>query len=257
MITDINCWRELRASDELKNKTIGFVPTMGNLHAGHASLLSRSVAENDVTILSIFVNPTQFNRPEDLTNYPRTPDQDIQLAGQVDVDIVLMPTDEDLYPDHYRYKVSENQLSTMMEGAYRPGHFEGMLTVVLKFLLLVKPTHAYFGEKDYQQLQLIKGMVSAFFLDVKIIPCKTVRNDQGLALSSRNSRLTHQQLKFAEKFSELLRSNQTCKVIQRKLTETGFKVDYITEYQGRRFGAVFVGNIRLIDNIEMKEKIKC
>jgi pantoate--beta-alanine ligase len=239
-------WRYIRQT--LKNNTLGFVPTMGNLHAGHESLLKRAKAENQTVALSIFVNPTQFNDPNDLKNYPRTLEADIAIAKKWEVDYVLIPKAEDLYLDQYRYRVVETLLSHQFCGAHRPGHFEGVLTVVLKLLLLVHPTKAYFGEKDFQQLLLIKEMVDAFFLDMEIIPCETVRDANGLALSSRNSRLAPEEYQKALAFPKLLASNQTCAEISQQLTDLGFIVDYIEEYEGRRLGAVTVGGVRLIDN---------
>lgn len=251
MLININDWKTLRSSEALKSKSIGFVPTMGNLHEGHASLLKQSADENDITVLSIFVNPTQFNNESDLENYPRTLENDVELAKQCGVNYILNPSYDELYPYNYRFKISENQISSILEGDYRPGHFDGVLTVVLKLLLLVKPSKAYFGEKDYQQLQLIKDLTRAFFVDSEIISCKTVRNEDGLALSSRNNLLTSEQLQQATLFPKLLQSSETCEKISEKLIEAGFDVDYVTEYQGRRFGAVHFGKVRLIDNVEL------
>ena len=146
---------------------IGFVPTMGNLHQGHLSLLERCCTENDISVLSIFINPTQFNNKNDYTNYPQTLEQDLALAEKAKVDYILMPTYSELYPDDFAYQVSETKISQELEGKFRPGHFTGMLTVVLKLLLLVKAHRAYFGEKDYQQLQLIRGMAKSFFLETE------------------------------------------------------------------------------------------
>lgn len=248
LFNSIKDWREFRQAKLLANKKIGFVPTMGNLHAGHQSLLHRSVQENDYTVLSIFVNPTQFDNPEDLKKYPRTLEQDIELAKASGVDFIFIPEYEALYPDNYRYRVQESELSQQLCGKHRPGHFDGMLTVVLKLLQLVKADKAYFGEKDFQQLQLITGMAEAFFLDTKIIPCPIIRDDNTLALSSRNSRLLPEQYQMALHFPKLLQTNLTKQAIISALTELGFEVDYIEEHNGRRFGAVKIGQVRLIDN---------
>lgn len=229
-------------------KTIGFVPTMGNLHAGHLSLCEKAVSENDITVVSIFVNPTQFNQQSDFELYPRTIQQDkTLLAGKVDY--LFLPDAESMYSDGYQIKIVESDIANTLEGEYRPGHFTGMLTVVMKLLNLVGPSRAYFGEKDFQQLLLIKRMVSALFLPIEIISCKTVRADDGLALSSRNSRLNTEQRKLAKEFPQLLMSGLNCEEIKNQLTRLGFKVDYIIDQWQRRLGAVWIDNVRLIDNI--------
>jgi len=256
VVEDISELKEYRKRLEVEGLAVGFVPTMGNLHRGHTSMLERSVVENEITLLSIFVNPTQFNEVSDLEKYPRTMEKDMELARSLGVDYVFCPGYDDLYPDGYKYKVSEVELSKAMEGNSRPGHFDGMLTVVLKLLMLVRPKRAYFGEKDYQQLALVRGMVEAFFLDVEIVPHATVRDEDGLALSSRNSRLTPEQRAFARVFPELLRQDLSCEAIQKELTKAGFDVDYIEEAWGRRFGALRIGDVRLIDNFSLKREIK-
>lgn len=228
--------------------TLGFVPTMGNLHAGHEGLLTRSQQENDCTILSIFVNPSQFNDPKDFQNYPKTLKEDIKLAEKLGIDYVFIPQQSDLYPDHYRYRITETDLSETLCGKHRPGHFEGVLTIVLKLLLLIKPTRAYFGEKDFQQLELVKGMVNAFFIDVEIISCETIRDSKGLALSSRNSRLTPEQYQLAIQFPKILASQLSPPEISAQLTQLGFVVDYVEDQKGRRLAAVTLGDVRLIDN---------
>ena len=187
--TSLKDWAAERSIMDHQRQSVGFVPTMGALHAGHRSLLERARAENDAVVLSIFVNPAQFNDPGDLERYPRTLEEDLALAGTL-VDHVLVPDPRDMYPDGYQYRVSEHGLSATLEGAHRPGHFDGVLTVVLKLLNLVRPDRAYFGEKDRQQLELVQGMVRAFHLGVAIVPCPTVRDPDGLAQSSRNRRLS-------------------------------------------------------------------
>ncbi len=250
LIQSIDSWRAIRRS--LNNKTVGFVPTMGNLHEGHISLVRRSVDENDITVLSCFVNPTQFNNTNDFENYPHTVQEDMDLCGAAGVDYFFSPEYDSMYPDDYRYKVTEKEISGMMEGEHRPGHFDGMLTIVLKLLLLMKADNAYFGEKDYQQLQLVEGMANAFFLDTRIVPCATIRNEFNLALSSRNGRLTEDQMALSRYFPEYLHSNHSCDDIVVALTEKGFEVEYIEEHKGRRFGAVRLGDVRLIDNVEVE-----
>ncbi|MDF1612194.1 pantoate--beta-alanine ligase [Stygiobacter electus] len=172
------------------NKKIGFVPTMGALHQGHETLFKRSVSENDVTIASIFVNPTQFNDPKDLENYPKTFYKDLEILNNNSVEYLFYPEYQDLYPDGYTFRVSKNKFSKILCGSFRPNHFDGVLTVVLKLLNVILPHRAYFGEKNYQQLKLIEQMCKAFFLDVERIACPTIRDYDGLALSSRNILLT-------------------------------------------------------------------
>src|SRR5262249_29466052 len=161
------------------------VPTMGALHEGHLSLVKRSRVENDRTLVSIFVNPTQFDDPADFDAYPRTVKRDLALLEAAGVDFVLLPGAGDMYVDGFRYRVSEPEVSTILEGEHRPGHFGGMLTVVLKLLNIAAAERAYFGEKDWQQLSLVRGMADAFFLPTAIVACPTVRESTGLALSSR------------------------------------------------------------------------
>ncbi|HSW70572.1 MAG TPA: pantoate--beta-alanine ligase, partial [Gammaproteobacteria bacterium] len=222
----------------------------GNLHAGHLSLLQRSKAETAVSLLSIFVNPTQFNQANDYVHYPRTLEADLALAEEAKVDYVLLPRYQDLYPDDYAYQLREVKFSEQLEGSYRPGHFSGVLTVVLKLLLLAQAKCAYFGEKDYQQVELVRGMVQAFFIPTEIISCPTIRNEFGLPLSSRNKRLTSEQYQQAQHFPALFHSKLfSCEEIKKQLQELGFAVDYIEEYDGRRFAAVKLGEVRLIDNI--------
>ncbi len=247
IVTELSEWQAIRKT--LANKTIGFVPTMGNLHAGHGSLFARSKKENDVTIMSIFVNPTQFNEKKDFEKYPRTLQQDIDFLTSYDIDYLWAPDEKTLYTDQYQVQVNEIEISRVLEGEYRPGHFTGMLTVVLKLLNAAQPTRAYFGEKDYQQLLLIKKMVNALLLPIDIVACETVRADDGLALSSRNTRLSTAQREKAAHFPRLLRSELSLDEITSQLTALGFKVDYIVEQWGRRLGAVWLTDVRLIDNV--------
>ena len=250
VIKDITTWRGVRKG--LYGR-VGFVPTMGALHDGHASLLRRSVAENAHTVLSIYVNPTQFNNAEDLDNYPDTLEADLALAESLGVDLVILPTYDELYADGYRYSVQESELSTQLCGAHRSGHFTGVLTVVMKLLNLVRADRAYFGEKDYQQYRLIRDMCSAFFMDVDIVPCPTLREDDGLAMSSRNLRLTADDRALAPQFAQILRTaGSDAEAIQR-LRVAGFDVDYVETSGARRYGAATLGHganeVRLIDNV--------
>ncbi len=231
--------------------TLGFVPTMGNLHPGHASLYTASKQENDRTIASIFVNPTQFNQPDDFSRYPRTLDDDLALLAELGIDYCLLPDEQAIYPDNYCYQVQENKHSLLMEGKQRPGHFTGVLTVVMKLLNLVKSHRAYFGEKDYQQFQLIREMASAFFMDVDIKSCPTIREDSGLAYSSRNNRLTTEQRQLADQFAQIFHQDLSVTQTIAKLNNIGVSVEYIEDHEKRRFAAVKIGDIRLIDNYRL------
>jgi pantoate--beta-alanine ligase len=259
-------------------KTIGFVPTMGALHSGHLSLMQRSLSENDVTVTSIFVNPTQFNNPEDLEKYPRTLDADAAKIKTVsDAIIIFAPEVDEMYDgqtasQHYNFDGLENQ----MEGAHRPGHFDGVGTIVKKLFDIVKPTNAYFGEKDFQQLQIVKKLVEKNNMPINVVGCPISREPSGLALSSRNERLTPQEKQEAAFIYQTLNeaknrfSGSSIATIKEFVTNAfaahpEFKTDYFeiapedslvpavlkenTKY--RAFIAVFLGNVRLIDNISL------
>lgn len=243
LFKDVAEWQAFRAT---LGGDVGFVPTMGALHNGHASLVRRSVAENAHTLVSIFVNPTQFNDPNDLKKYPRTLEADIALLEAEKADFVLLPTREALYPDDYRYRISENPFSTKLCGKHRPGHFDGVLTVVMKLLQLAKAKRAYFGEKDYQQFRLIRDMAEAFFLDTQIVPCPTLREPDGLAMSSRNRLLSEAERQLAPLVYKALQANDRA-----LLEQAGFAVDYLEEHDGRRYVAATIGTTRLIDNVEI------
>jgi pantoate--beta-alanine ligase len=247
---DVTEWRELRRAEAWAGASVGFVPTMGALHAGHVELLRRARAENERVVLSIFVNPTQFDDPQDLANYPRTLAADTELAGPY-ADVLLMPPPGALYPDGYRYRVVEGELSRRWEGVHRPGHFDGVLTVVLKLLNLVQPHRAYFGEKDWQQLQLVRGMVAAFLLPVEIMACPTVREPDGLALSSRNRRLSRVGRAHAAVLSQVLRAAPDAAAAAAALRAELFDVDYVEDHDGRRLAAVRLEGVRLIDNVPL------
>ncbi len=240
-------WRRFRDAIE-PGQTLGFVPTMGGLHRGHSALARRSIAENDVTVASVFLNRTQFNKASDFETYPANFEQDLALLEELGVDAVFAPEYESMYPDSYRYRVTESDLSRSMEGESRPGHFDGVLTVVLKLLVLAGATRAYFGEKDFQQLQLVKGMAEAFFLPVEIVACPTVRSEDGLALSSRNRRLSPTARQKAAAFPKILNTADSAKEARAALEEAGFVVEYVVDQEGRRFGAVSLEGVRLIDN---------
>lgn len=250
IVRDIQDWPTVKQL-QFQKGSLGFVPTMGALHEGHLSLILRSIEENDHTVVSIFLNPTQFNEASDLANYPQTFDADLELLATSGVDVLLLPDYGQIYPDGYRYKLSESDFSLRLCGAARPGHFDGVLTVVLKLLNLVQASVTYFGEKDYQQFLLIKGMAEAFFLNTRIESCPTIRETDGLAFSSRNVRLTPAERNLAPQFYELLSSGMNLAAMVTELESRGFKVDYLEEIDGRRYGAVFLGKVRLIDNVNI------
>jgi pantoate--beta-alanine ligase len=225
---------------------------MGALHEGHLSLVRRSRSENDRTLVSIFVNPTQFDDQADLARYPRVLDADLAALRTEGADYILLPRADDLYRDGFRYRVTEHGFSAELEGAHRPGHFDGVLTVVMKLLQIAQPSRAYFGEKDWQQLSLVRGMVDAFFLPVTIVGCPTVRDHDGLALSSRNRTLAPADRQRAPRFHQVLASAPTPGEAARELSASGFEVDYVEERDGRRLGAVRIGGVRLIDNLPVE-----
>jgi pantoate--beta-alanine ligase len=250
LIRQLPQWQGIRSGPEGSAGPIGFVPTMGALHAGHRSLLERARAENDRVVLSIFVNPVQFDNPDDLARYPQTLEADLALAAGL-ADYVLAPTAEQLYPDGYRYRMTEYTLSNELEGAHRPGHFDGVLTVVLKLLNLVQPRRAYFGEKDWQQLELVRGLVRALFLPCEIVACATVRDGDGLALSSRNARLSAPGRIRATALPRLLREGPSAPAAAAALRQAGFEVDYVEDRGKQRLGAVRIEGVRLIDNVRL------
>ncbi len=176
-----------------KNKKIGLVPTMGALHNGHASLVSKAKTENDVVLTTIFVNPTQFNNPEDLIKYPRKEEEDKKLLEEIACDILFMPNTEEIYQDYEFPGIELGKLDTIMEGKQRPGHFLGVCQIVYRLFQITQPTNAYFGLKDFQQVAVIKYMTNYFNLPINIIACETVREENGLAMSSRNLRLNENQ----------------------------------------------------------------
>lgn len=247
IIHNIAEWQAIRRQLD-PSLSIGLVPTMGNLHLGHQSLFEICRKNNDLTVVSIFINPTQFDRSEDFKHYPKTLEADFALLQQIGVDYCLVPESASLYPEGFRYRIEEHNNSIQLEGAKRPGHFSGVLTVVMMWLQIVKPHRSYFGEKDYQQYQLIRDMAKAFFLDIDIIASPTIRESSGLAFSSRNNRLSQTERVLAEQFAEVFHQNKSCTEISDELKGLGVKVDYIEDYEQRRYAAVFIGDIRLIDN---------
>lgn len=243
-------WKEIRAT--LEGKKIGLVPTMGGLHDGHLSLIKKCVAENEISVVSVFLNPTQFNDKNDLLTYPADKDEDISFLEKAGVDYAFMPDYEGMYPDDYTYKIEETDFSKMLCGATRPGHFDGVLTVVMKLFNIIRPNFAYFGEKDYQQYQLLKGMVEAFFMNITLIPCPIIREESGLALSSRNRKLSAQGLAVAPRLHEILVKDNSLADKKSELEKAGFTVDYLTARKGRLYAAAFLEGVRLIDNVDYK-----
>ncbi len=261
-----------------EGKSIGLVPTMGALHAGHRSLVDRSVKENDVTVVSVFVNPTQFNNANDLATYPRTEEADCRLLQQAGVDYAFVPTVEEMYPEPDTRQFDLGQVAAVMEGPMRPGHFNGVAQVVSRLMEYSHPTRAYFGEKDFQQIAVIRRMVELLGLDVEIVDCPIVREPDGLALSSRNVRLTPEGRKVAPAIHRILAESTRWagqitpdEVIDRVValinSEEGLEVEYyqivdaltmqpLSRWpQGDEPDAVgcvtvYCGDVRLIDNIK-------
>jgi pantoate--beta-alanine ligase len=251
VISNIRQFKKLRNSEFFLEKSIGLVPTMGALHEGHLSIIKRSIKENDLTVVSIFVNPTQFNNKEDLLKYPKNLNNDLLKLKKLEVDVVFTPKYVDLYPDNYDYKISETNLSKILCGKYRPGHFEGVLTIVMKLLNIIKPTKAYFGLKDYQQLKLIKGMIEAFFIDTEVVAHPIVRNENGLALSSRNERLSAKEKILASELNKTLASGLSITKIKSRLKQKAFIVEYVEKFDNRILAAVYLNKVRLIDNVKI------
>lgn len=193
------------------NKKIGLVPTMGALHQGHASLVKQCVADNDITIVSVFLNPTQFNDPKDLERYPRTFEEDCKILNEVGTDIVFAPTPKEMYPTPDNRHFEFPPTSTVMEGAKRPGHFNGVCQVVSRLFYITKPHNAYFGEKDWQQICVIKQLVKYLNLDINIIECPIIREESGLAMSSRNALLTSDERAIAANIYRILKESVTKK----------------------------------------------
>ncbi len=278
LVQTINGLRAELETLRKEGKTIGLVPTMGALHAGHASLVKRAVAENDVVVVSDFVNPTQFNDKNDLMKYPRTLDEDCTLLESEGADYVFAPSVEEIYPEPDTRTFSYPPLDTVMEGKYRPGHFNGVCQIVSKLFLIVNPTRAYFGEKDFQQLAIVREMVRQYPFDLQIVGCPIIREDDGLALSSRNSRLTPEQRRQAVQISKTLFASvdygethsltETKHFVENCIADAeGLRLEYFEIADGDTLQpvrewdeseyivgciTVFCGDVRLIDNIKYK-----
>ena len=262
-----------------QGKTVGLVPTMGALHAGHASLVKRCVAENDAAVVSVFVNPTQFNDKNDLAKYPRTLEADCSLLEQCGAAFAFAPSVEEMYPEPDTRQFSYAPLDTVMEGKFRPGHFNGVCQIVSKLFEAVKPDRAYFGEKDFQQLAIIREMVRQLKFPLEIVGCTIVREEDGLALSSRNARLSAAERQQALKISQTLFASrdfakthtvaETQKFVEDAIEAApGLRLEYfelvdgntlqkIANWEDTQYAVgcitVFCGEVRLIDNIKYKE----
>ncbi|ASM37145.1 MAG: pantoate--beta-alanine ligase [Campylobacter sputorum] len=264
--------KELQEFLETSSRNIGLVPTMGALHDGHVSLIKKCVSENEVSIVSIFVNPAQFLPEEDFDKYPKKEEADIKICEMLGVSVVFMPNKNEMYFENEPLIKAPEHLSTILEGKTRPGHFDGVLRVLNKFFNLIKPKNAYFGKKDTQQLIIVQNMVKSFFMGINIIPCDIIRANDGLALSSRNTYLNDDELCMALKLSRSLvkatnliqqgeLNSQNIKTQMLQILEP-LKVDYVAitdknlaEVQKIELGntiilvAVYIGQTRLIDNI--------
>lgn len=274
---------EFVAADKAQGRSCGLVPTMGALHAGHLSLVKRSKSDNSTTVVSVFVNPTQFNNPVDLATYPRDEEADFRLLAQEGVDAVFAPTPEEVYPEGIKaaaeYVFDLGSVAEVLEGAMRPGHFQGVAQIVSRLLRLVRPDRAYFGMKDFQQVAVVRHMVKTEKIPVEIIACPIMRADDGLALSSRNTLLDkgqraaapeiHATLLKALGLSETISVNEVRKFVTDHLNSIpGFKVEYFAIVDGETLIpvetwnesawtvgliTVYVGEIRLIDNIIFRQ----
>ena len=267
-----------QAISELKdrNHLIGFVPTMGVLHQGHSSLIMKSKQECDSTVVSIFVNPTQFNNKNDFEKYPKTTEEDIALLESLGCDILFLPEKEEIYaPDYQAPKIDLGELNSIMEGKFRPGHFDGVIQVVYRLFDLVKPQKAYFGLKDFQQLAVIRKMTDHFNLPIEIIPCVTVREKDGLALSSRNVRLTeiqrvealfiYESLILVQHLAHKMSPEELKEQIRNLYKESSLELEYIEFVDSESFEILeekwspnavacivaYVGEVRLIDNMRV------
>ena len=230
----------------------------GGLHQGHTSLIELCVADNELSVVSIFVNPTQFNDPNDYQSYPNNLKKDLELLEHLGVDYVLLPCEQDIYPQGHCFSITTDHPEAQgLEGDSRPGHLSGVLTVVLKLLQIVGPGRAYFGEKDYQQYYLVKAMVADFFLPVDIVLCPTVRDKFGLPYSSRNEKLTPSQKQLAQKASLILHQAQIDKLdeVKSQLEKMGVNIEYLRIRHGRLFYGMTIGDIHLIDNFMIEEAV--
>ncbi|MDY5773270.1 MAG: pantoate--beta-alanine ligase [Bacteroidaceae bacterium] len=232
IVKTIKALNEKLFSARNSGKSIGLVPTMGALHAGHASLIRRSVSENDITVVSDFVNPTQFNDQNDLLRYPRTFEADCQLVEAIGADYIFYPSVEEMYPEADTRTFSYPPIDSVMEGPRRPGHFNGVCQIVSKLFYAVNPDRAYFGEKDFQQIAVIKAMVADLKIPVTICPCPIVREADGLALSSRNALLSTDERNLAVNISKILFASKEFALAHTVDETLAFVVDSINAHEG-------------------------
>ena len=285
IVRNIEKLKDIMVDIKQKDYSIGFVPTMGCLHEGHLSLLQESIDHNQITICSIYVNPKQFNDKQDFSSYPRDEKTDIKFLKTINCDILFLPTDQEIYPNHDLHRnYNFTKCMSILEGEKRPGHFMGVITIVHKLFLLIQPDRAYFGEKDYQQLWIIKLFTQTFKFSIEIKTCPTIRDQNGLALSSRNNKLNRQEKKVAPNlfkelstFKKRVQLQQEIKVLPKSLVSSLkklamdniaknklIKLDYFEVIDDENFSfvseiktnkkyrvllAAYIGNIRLIDNI--------
>jgi len=235
--------------------TVGLVPTMGALHEGHLSLLRAARAENDTLVMSLFVNPTQFGAAADLSAYPRDEERDLSLAREAGVDIVFAPSAEEMYPPGFQTWVEVTELGSLLEGAFRPGHFRGVATVVLKLFAIVRPDRAYFGQKDAQQVEVVRRMIRDLAVDVELRVLPTVRDADGLAFSSRNVLLSRDERERALALSRALATRDRDAALAVLERTNGLEIDYVevADFDPPVLaGAVRVGTTRLIDNVPLE-----
>ena len=243
------------ALETLRTGSIGLVPTMGALHEGHLSLLRAARDECDTVVMSLFVNPAQFREGADLQSYPRDEERDLELAGAEGVDLVFAPSVEQMYPPGFQTWVDVTELGSILEGQFRPGHFRGVATIVLKLFNVVRPTRAYFGQKDAQQVEVIRQLIRDLALEVELRVVPVVRDQDGLALSSRNVLLSEDQRKRALALSRALSTRDRDAALALLAAANGLNVDYVevADFDPPTLaGAVRVGSTRLIDNVPLE-----
>jgi len=245
---DIDCVRTFIKSIKQQLKTIGFVPTMGYLHEGHMSLVKASKNMCDITVVSIFVNPKQFGPKEDYSRYPRNLERDLKLLEEAKIDIVFIPDVDTIYPEGFSTTINIGPLADILEGTFRPGHFDGVCTVVTKLFNIVKPDKAFFGEKDYQQLKIIQKLVKDLNLDIEIVPIPTKREEDGLAMSSRNAYLNQEERRRASSIYRFL-------LKAKEAFEKGIKdTDKIIEYAKAVLDVDVIDYIKIVDKETLEEK---
>jgi pantoate--beta-alanine ligase len=245
---DIDCVRAFIKSIKQQFKTVGFVPTMGYLHEGHMSLVKASKNMCDITVVSIFVNPKQFGPKEDYSKYPRNLERDLKLLEEAKIDMVFIPDVDTIYPEGFSTTINIGPLANVLEGAFRPGHFDGVCTVVTKLFNIVKPDKAFFGEKDYQQLKIIQKLVKDLNLDIEIVPIPTKREEDGLAMSSRNAYLNQEERRRASSIYRFL-------LKAKEAFEKGIKdTDKIIEYAKAVLDVDAVDYIKIVDKETLEEK---